>query len=90
MTESPVIHILERNHMTESDDDTGSFMNQVLAELGAQFTSVDIFAKARQLNPDFNRVVLEKAVNKLQRTGAIQKIQRGRGLNPARFQKPSR
>lgn len=92
------IHILEvhipaaeKKPMTaESDDESGSFMKQVLAELGVQFTSVDIFTKAKELKPGLNRLALEKAVGQLQRTGAIQKIKRGRGLQPARFQKAFR
>ena len=71
----------------ESNDGVGRFMNQVLAELGVQFTSVDIFEKAKKMQPDFDRKLLEKAVNRLQRTGAIQKIEAGRGWRPARFQK---
>jgi hypothetical protein len=70
-----------------SSDDTSGFMNQVLAELGIQFTSVDIFEKAKKLQPNFDRKLLEKAVNRLQRTGAIHKIESGRGWRPARFQK---
>ena len=75
---------------TEAEDDSSRFMQRVLAELGAQFSSADIFQKARQLQPDLNRLALEKAVGKLQRSGAIQKIQRGRGIHPARFQKAFR
>jgi len=73
----------------ESNDSAGRFMNQVLAELGVQFTSVDIFEKAKQIQPDFDRKVLERAVNRLQKTGAIQKIKAGRGWRRARFQKRS-
>jgi hypothetical protein len=74
----------------ESNDGTSGFMNQVLAELGIQFTSVDIFEKAKKLKPNFDRKLLEKAVNRLQRTGAIHKIEAGRGWRPARFQKSFR
>ena len=76
-----------KQHPPESNDGVGRFMNQVLAELGVQFTSVDIFEKAKKMQPDFDRKLLEKAVNRLQRTGAIQKIEAGRGWRPARFQK---
>ena len=75
---------------TEAEDDSSRFMQRVLAELGAQFSAADIFQKARQLQPDLNRLALEKAVGKLQRSGAILKIQRGRGIQPARFQKAFR
>ena len=71
----------------EPADATSTFMKQVLAELGGQFTSVEIFEKAKFIKPDFDRKLLEKAVNRLQRTGAIQKIEAGRGWRPARFQK---
>jgi hypothetical protein len=71
----------------EPADATSTFMKQVLAELGGQFTSVDIFEKAKFMKPDFDRKLLEKAVNRLQRSGAIQKIEAGRGWRPARFQK---
>jgi len=63
------------------------FMDQVLAELGIQFTSVDIFEAAKKKQPDFDRKLFGRAVNWLQRTGAIQKIEAGRGWRPARFQK---
>ena len=71
----------------EPADATNTFMKQVLAELGGQFSSVDIFQKAKFLKPDFDRKLLEKSVNRLQRTGAIRKIESGRGWRPARFQK---
>jgi hypothetical protein len=67
--------------------DVGRFMNRVLAELDIQFTSVDIFETAKKMQPDFDRKVFGRAVNWLQRTGAIQKIESGRGWRPARFQK---
>ena len=67
--------------------EVGRFMDQVLAELSIQFTSVDIFETAKKMQPDFDRKVFGRAVNWLQRTGAIQKIEAGRGWRPARFQK---
>ena len=70
-----------------ASSEVGQFMNQVLAELGIQFTSVDIFETAKKMQPDFDRKVFGKAVNWLQRTGAIYKIESGRGWRPARFQK---
>ncbi len=44
---------------TEAEDDSSRFMQRVLAELGAQFSAADIFQKARQLQPDLNRLALE-------------------------------
>jgi hypothetical protein len=73
-----------------SDDDTSGFMDQVMSELGIQFSSVDIFEKAKMLKPNFDRKLLEKAVNRLQRTGKIHKIESGRGWRPARYQKSLR
>jgi len=74
---------------TESNDSAARFMNQVLAELGVQFTSVDIFEKAKKMKPDLDRKVLERAMNRLQKIGSIQKLEAGRGWRPARFQKRS-
>jgi hypothetical protein len=70
-----------------ASSEVGRFMDEVLAELGIQFTSVDIFETAKKMQPDFDRKVFGRAVNWLQRTGAIQKIEAGRGWRPARFQK---
>ena len=75
---------------TAPADVIGSFMAEVLDGLAVQFSSVEVFERAKQMQPDFDRAVLERAMNKLQRTGAIKKIQAGRGWHPARFQKASR
>lgn len=74
----------------EPADTAGDFMNEVLAELGIRFTSVDIFEKAKQMHPGFDRVLLEKGMNRLQRAGSIRKIEAGRGWRPARYQKTFR
>jgi hypothetical protein len=71
----------------ESPDEADRFMNQVLAELGVQFTTVDIFEQAKKLKPGLERAELKRAVNRLQWTGMIQKIEAGRGRHPARYQK---
>ena len=70
-----------------ASSEVGRFMNLVLAELEIQFTSVDIFETAKKMQPDFDRKVFGKAINWLQRTGAIYKVESGRGWRPARFQK---
>lgn len=70
-----------------ASNEVGQFMNQVLAELSIQFTSVDIFETAKKMQPNFDRKLFGRAVNWLQSTGAIQKIEAGSGWRPARFQK---
>jgi hypothetical protein len=71
----------------EADDFTAPVMIQVLAALGVQFTAAEIFATAKKMKPDCDRHSLLKAMNRLQRTGIIQKIEAGRGGHPARFEK---
>lgn len=70
-----------------ASSDVGRIMDQVLAQLEIQFTSVDIFETAKKMQPEFSRKEFGRAVNWLQRTGAIMKIEAGRGWRPARFQK---
>ena len=71
----------------EADDVTAPVMIQVLAALGVQFTSAEIYSTAKKMKPDCDRRSLLKAMNRLQRTGVIQKIEAGRGGHPARFEK---
>jgi Tfp pilus assembly major pilin PilA len=70
-----------------ASSDVGRIMDQVLGQLEIQFTSVDIFETAKKMQPNFDRKEFGRAVNWLQRTGAIMKIEAGRGWRPARFQK---
>lgn len=63
------------------------FMNDVLTELGVQFTSKEIFEQAKKLKPGTKRDFLKRAIIRLELSGAIRKIQAGRGKRPARFQK---
>lgn len=79
----------KRRHPPEPSDAVAALMDRVLAELGPQFTCVEIFEKAKKLNPDLGRAVIQQAVNRLQCAGAIQKIKDGHGWHPARFQKQS-
>jgi hypothetical protein len=72
---------------TESIAEERRFMNQVLAELGVQFTSADIFERAKKLKPGTKRDFLKRAIIRLELSGAIRKIEAGRGKRPARFQK---
>ena len=72
---------------TETTDAERRFMNQVLAELGVQFTSKDIFERAKKLKPGMKRDFLKRAVIRLELSGAIRKIETGRGRRPARYQK---
>jgi len=68
---------------TESTDVARRFMNQVLAELGVQFTSADIFERAKKLKPGTKRDFLKRAIIRLELSGAIRKIEAGRGRRPA-------
>ena len=72
---------------TETTDMECRLMNQVLAELGVQFTSKDIFERAKKLKPGMKRDFLKRAVIRLELSGAIRKIETGRGRRPARYQK---
>jgi hypothetical protein len=72
---------------TETTDMECRLMNQVLAELGVQFTSADIFERAKKLKPGMKRDFLKRAVIRLELSGAIRKIETGRGRRPARYQK---
>lgn len=72
---------------TETTDAERRLMNQVLAELGVQFTSADIFERAKKLKPGLKRDFLKRAVIRLELSGAIRKIETGRGRRPARYQK---
>jgi hypothetical protein len=72
---------------TETTDAERRMMNQVLAELGVQFTSKDIFERAKKLKPGMKRDFLKRAVIRLELSGAIRKIETGRGRRPARYQK---
>jgi hypothetical protein len=72
---------------TETTDAERRLMNQVLAELGVQFTSKDIFERAKKLKPGMKRDFLKRAVIRLELSGAIRKIETGRGRRPARYQK---
>ena len=72
---------------TETTDVERRLMNQVLAELGVQFTSADIFERAKKLKPGMKRDFLKRAVIRLELSGAIRKIEAGRGRRPARYQK---
>ena len=72
---------------TESTDVERRFMNQVLADLGVQFTSADIFERAKKLKPGTKRDFLKRAIIRLELSGAIRKIEAGRGRRPARYQK---
>jgi hypothetical protein len=79
----------ERNRgLPVSTDALAQLMERVLAELGPQFTSADIFEQARKLNPDLDRAAIKPAVKRLQRKGAIPKLGDRHGWRPARFQKP--
>jgi hypothetical protein len=72
---------------TQTTREEGQLMNQVLAALGQQFTSVEIFETAKKLRPGFKRDSLKRAVDWLQAAGVILKIEDGRGRRPARFEK---
>jgi uncharacterized membrane-anchored protein len=72
---------------TETTDAERRLMNQVLADLGVQFTSKDIFERAKKLKPGMKRDFLKRAVIRLELSGAIRKIETGRGRRPARYQK---
>ena len=72
---------------TETTDAERRLMNQVLSELGVQFTSKDIFERAKKLKPGMKRDFLKRAVIRLELSGAIRKIETGRGRRPARYQK---
>jgi len=72
---------------TESTDVERRLMNQVLAELGIQFTSADIFERTKKLKPGIKRDFLKRAIIRLELSGAIRKIEPGRGRRPARYQK---
>lgn len=65
----------------------GQLMNRVLAGLGQQFTSAEIFETAKRIKPGFRRDSLKRAVDWLQEAGIILKIEEGRGRRPARFEK---
>ena len=65
----------------------GRLMNRVLAGLGQQFTSAEIFETAKKIRPGFKRDTLKRAVDWLQKSGVILKIEEGRGRRPARFEK---
>lgn len=65
----------------------GLLMNQVLAGLGTQFTSAEIFETAKRIKPGFKRTSLERAIGWLQKSGVILKIEEGRGRRPARYEK---
>ena len=65
----------------------GRLMNQVLAGLGQQFTSAEIFETAKQIRPGFKRTSLKRAIGSLQSAGVILKIEEGRGRRPARYEK---
>ncbi len=71
----------------ETTDAERRLMNQVLAELGVQFTSKDIFERAKKLKPGMKRDFLKRAIIRLELSGAIRKIETGRGRRPARYQK---
>ena len=72
---------------TGTTDAERRLMNQVLAELGVQFTSKDIFERAKKLKPGMKRDFLKRALTRLELSGAIRKIETGRGRRPARYQK---
>ena len=71
----------------ETTDTERRLMNQVLAELGVQFTSKDIFERAKKLKPGIKRDFLKRTLTRLELSGAIRKIETGRGRRPARYQK---
>jgi hypothetical protein len=62
-------------------------MNQVLTGLDIQFTSAQMFEQAKKLKPGFKRDTLKHALRRLELSGAIRKIQNGRGMRPASYQK---
>jgi hypothetical protein len=72
---------------TEFDEGIARLMNQVLAALGVQFTSSEIFETAKRMKPGCDRMSLLKAMNRLQKNGVIKKIEAGSAWRSARFEK---
>ena len=75
------------HHPQEPNDPDVRFLEGVLAELGPKFTCVDIFEKAKERNPTFPAAAIRRGVNKLRRTGAIQRVEKGHGWHPPLFQR---
>jgi hypothetical protein len=71
----------------QSTNEEGRFMNLVLAGLGMQFTTAEIFEQAKKLKPGFKRDSVKRAITRLQMSGVIKKIEEGRGRHPARFER---
>lgn len=71
----------------QQNDGVSLLLDQVLAELGEQFTSVDIFETTRKLKPGFRRSALNEVVERLVNHGLILKVEDGRGRRPARYRK---
>jgi len=78
---------LVEEQKTETIATERQFMNGVLAELGVQFTSKEIFEQGKKLKPGMKRDFLKRAIIRLELSGAIRKIEAGRGKRPARYQK---
>jgi predicted transcriptional regulator len=72
---------------THTRDSVDLLMDQVLARLGEQFTSVEIFEAAKRVKPGFTRPALNSVMERLLRYGLIYKIEDGRGRRPARYHK---
>jgi len=71
----------------QATNEEGRFMNLVLAGLGMQFTTAEIFEQAKKLRPGFKRDSVKRALTRLQMAGVIKKIEDGRGRHPARFER---
>jgi len=85
------IQMLSVEHATvrpaHPHDNVDLLIDQVLARLGEQFTSAEIFETAKRVKPGLARGVLKTMVDRLLRHGLIHKIEDGRGRRPARYQK---
>ncbi len=68
-------------------DAESQWVSKVLAEIGPQFTSVEAFEKARKIKPKLQRTAIQRALNRLIYTGAVKKIQDGRGPRPELYEK---
>jgi len=75
------------HHPQEPNDPDVRFLEGVLAELGPQFSCVDIFEKAKQHNPNLTAAAIRRGVNQLRRTGAIQRVEKGHGWHPPKFRR---
>ena len=73
----------------QTTGEEGRLMNLVLAGLGQQFTSAEIFETAKKIRPGFKRTSLKRAIGWMQSAGVILKIEDGRGRRPARYEKRS-